>query len=87
MPDSRSSSVRSQPRPSEKVEDGPVVKDSALAEGTFHQARVSGRPERKHFFSPPDASLADAVNRDADNVEFTDEEEVSRAYLVHHSRG
>ncbi|KAI0366510.1 MFS general substrate transporter [Pilatotrama ljubarskyi] len=68
-------SIRSEPRPAEKVEEGPVVKDSALSDGTFHQSQVAGRPERKHFFSPPDAAIADAVNKDADNVEFTEEEE------------
>ncbi|KAI0357778.1 MFS general substrate transporter [Trametes cingulata] len=75
MPGSPSHSIRSEPLPSEKVEEGPVVKDSALAEGTFHQSQVAGRAERKHFFSPPDAALAEAVNKDADNVEFTEEEE------------
>ncbi|EIW53507.1 MFS general substrate transporter [Trametes versicolor FP-101664 SS1] len=76
MPDTHSPSVRSEPRPADKVEEGPVmVQDSTLSEGTFHQAQVAGIAERKHFFSPPDASLAEAVNRDADNVEFTEEEE------------
>ncbi|RPD68365.1 MFS general substrate transporter, partial [Lentinus tigrinus ALCF2SS1-7] len=36
---------------------------------------VSGKPIRKHFFSPPDGALAEAVNQDADNVDFTLEEE------------
>ncbi|KAI0672413.1 MFS general substrate transporter [Trametes maxima] len=75
MARSRSPSVRSNPREDKEIEEGPVVKDSSLAEGTFHQAQVSGQAERKHFFSPPDSALADAVNRDADNVEFTEEEE------------
>ncbi|KAL7284659.1 hypothetical protein ACG7TL_001956 [Trametes sanguinea] len=71
-----SPSVRVEPREGEKEDAGPVVKDAAIAEGTFHQARVAGQVRRKHFFSPPDAALAEAVNRDADNVEFTEEEEV-----------
>ncbi|TBU24705.1 MFS general substrate transporter [Dichomitus squalens] len=58
-----------------KLEDGPAVRESALSEGTFHQSQVGGKAVRKHFFSPPDATLADAVNRDADNVDFTDAEE------------
>lgn len=59
-----------------------MVQDSTLSEGTFHQAQVAGIAKRKHFFSPPDASLAEAVNRDADNVEFTEEEEVCpRAFI------
>ncbi|OJT07696.1 hypothetical protein TRAPUB_1437 [Trametes pubescens] len=83
MPDTHSPSVRSEPRPADKVEEGPVmVQDSALSEGTFHQAQVAGIAERKHFFSPPDASLAEAVNRDADNVEFTEDEEVNSHVFV-----
>ncbi|RDX40819.1 MFS general substrate transporter [Lentinus brumalis] len=60
----------------EKLEDGPSpARDSALSDGTFYQLQVSGKPVRKHFFSPPDGTLAEAVNRDADNVQFTDVEE------------
>ncbi|EJF61842.1 MFS general substrate transporter [Dichomitus squalens LYAD-421 SS1] len=58
-----------------KLEEGHAVRESALSEGTFHQSQVVGKAIRKHFFCPPDATLADAVNRDADNVEFTDAEE------------
>ncbi|KAH9848661.1 major facilitator superfamily domain-containing protein [Lenzites betulinus] len=72
---SRSHSVRPEPRSAEKTEDGPAMNESALADGTFYQSQVTGKAERKHFFSPPDATLADAVNRDADSVEFTEEEE------------
>ncbi|KAI9056451.1 MFS general substrate transporter [Trametes sanguinea] len=72
---SDSPSVRMEPREGKKEDAGPVVKDAAIAEGTFHQARVAGQVRRKHFFSPPDAALAEAVNRDADNVEYTEEEE------------
>ncbi|KAI0705499.1 MFS general substrate transporter [Earliella scabrosa] len=60
---------------SEKLEEGPVVKDSAFADGTYHQSRVGDKPVRRHFFSPPDGTLAEAVNQDADCVEFTEEEE------------
>ena len=68
---------------SEKLEEGPVVKDSAFADGTYHQSRVGDKPVRRHFFSPPDGTLAEAVNQDADCVEFTEEEEVgSRFYCV-----
>ncbi|CDO68592.1 hypothetical protein BN946_scf184996.g23 [Trametes cinnabarina] len=70
-----SPSLRIEPREGEKEEAGPVVKDSAIVEGTFHQAKVAGKVRRKHFFSPPDAALAEAVNKDADNVEYTEEEE------------
>ncbi|OBZ66887.1 hypothetical protein A0H81_13333 [Grifola frondosa] len=46
-------------------------------EGTFHQLQVAseGKAVRKHFFSPPDGALAEAVHRDAANVEYTEEEE------------
>ncbi|KAI8990724.1 MFS general substrate transporter [Trametes punicea] len=68
--------VRIEPRLGDKVEGELVFEDSALAEGTFYQAPVAGKlTQRKHFFSPPDAALAEAVNRDADNVEYTKEEE------------
>ncbi|KAI0664161.1 MFS general substrate transporter [Cubamyces menziesii] len=70
-----SSSIRMEPRQSEKCEGGDIVKDAALAEGTFYQSRAAGATKRRHFFSPPDAALADAVNQDADNVEYTEEEE------------
>lgn len=61
----------------EKLE-GPHARTPALSEGTFYQAQVAGQPAavRRHFFSPPDGALADAVNRDADNVAFTAAEEV-----------
>ena len=38
--------------------------------------RSVGKAVRKHFFSPPNAALAEAVNLDADHVEFTEAEEV-----------
>ena len=72
-----STSIRMEPRQSEKCEGGDIVKDAALAEGTFYQSRAAGATKRRHFFSPPDAALADAVNQDADNVEYTEEEEVA----------
>ncbi len=66
----------------EKLEDGPSpARDAALSDGTFYQLQVSGKPVRKHFFSPPDGTLAEAVNRDADNVQFTDVEEVRIQWL------
>ena len=67
----------------EKFEDSHRVGTSALSDGTFHQSQVSGQPAavRRHFFSPPDGALADAVNRDADNVDFTLAEEVCTYYI------
>ncbi|KAI0325735.1 MFS general substrate transporter [Cubamyces sp. BRFM 1775] len=70
-----SSSVRMEPRQGEKSEGGDIVTDAALAEGTFYQSRTAGVTKRRHFFSPPDAGLAEAVNQDADNVEYTEDEE------------
>lgn len=45
-------------------------------EGTYHQAQFDFKVKRKHFFSPLDASYAEAVHRDAERVQFTPEEEV-----------
>lgn len=45
-------------------------------EGTFHQAQLAFKVTRKHFFSPLDPSYADAVQRDAETVQYTLEEEV-----------
>ncbi|KAI0768183.1 MFS general substrate transporter [Trametes elegans] len=75
MPDNSSSSVCAETRAVEKVEEGPVVRDSALADGTFYQSQCTGEIKTWHLFSRPDAVLAEAVNQDADNVEFTLEEE------------
>ena len=60
-----------------KLEDGPPVRASAHNDGTFHQSQLVGRDVRRGFFSPPDAALAEAVNHDADTVEFTEAEEAS----------
>lgn len=62
-----------------KLEDGPSVRASPHADGTFHQSQLVGRDVRRGFFSPPDAALAEAVNHDADTVEFTEAEEVGSA--------
>lgn len=47
-------------------------------DGTFYQSRAEADVQirRRHFFSPLSHTLADAVNRDADMVEYTAEEEV-----------
>ncbi|KAJ7135487.1 MFS general substrate transporter [Mycena crocata] len=44
-------------------------------EGDYHQSQLGPKPTRKHFFSPLDPGYADAVNRDAETVEFTEAEE------------
>ena len=56
------------------------MRASTHTEGTFHQSQLVGRDARRGFFSPPDAALAEAVNQDADTVEFTEAEEAS--YLL-----
>jgi hypothetical protein len=46
-------------------------------QGTFYQFSTGLRStKRKHFFSPLDHALPDAVHKDAADVEFTPEEEV-----------
>lgn len=52
--------------------------DANLAEGTFHQMQAEADPTRtwKQFFSPLPRIAADAVNKDAETVEFTPDEEV-----------
>jgi hypothetical protein len=50
------------------------------ATGDYHQSQLGPKPTRKHFFSPLDPGYADAVNLDAETVEFTEAEEV-RAHL------
>jgi hypothetical protein len=44
--------------------------------GTFHQQELTSQAKRKHFFSPLDSAHAEAVHRDAEDVVFTDEEDV-----------
>lgn len=53
-------------------------RDADLAEGTFHQMQAEADPTRtwKQFFSPLPRIAADAVNKDAETVEFTPDEEV-----------
>ncbi|KAJ7614611.1 major facilitator superfamily domain-containing protein [Mycena polygramma] len=44
-------------------------------EGEYHQSQLGPKAARKHFFSPLDPAYADAVNRDAETVDFSDAEE------------
>lgn len=46
------------------------------AEGSYYQSQLGPKPKRKHFFSSLDPSYANAVNRDAETVEFTAQEDV-----------
>ena len=50
--------------------------DHPNKEGTSHQSELGPKAKRKHFFAPLDPAYADAVNKDAEFVEFTADEEV-----------
>ncbi|KAJ7481694.1 MFS general substrate transporter [Mycena latifolia] len=43
--------------------------------GEYHQSQLGPKPTRKHFFSPLDPGYAEAVNLDAETVEYTEAEE------------
>ncbi|KAJ7701814.1 hypothetical protein B0H17DRAFT_1128044 [Mycena rosella] len=43
--------------------------------GEYHQSQLGPKPTRKHFFSALDSGYADAVNLDAEAVEYTEAEE------------
>lgn len=45
-------------------------------EGTLYQSELGPKAHRKHFFSPLDPAHSDAVHRDAESVEYTEDEEV-----------
>ncbi|KZT28221.1 MFS general substrate transporter [Neolentinus lepideus HHB14362 ss-1] len=55
------------------VEEG--ITKQANSDGTFHQSQLGTKAKRKHFFSPLDPSYAEAVHKDAESVDFTQEEE------------
>lgn len=51
-------------------------KEQGNEDGTLHQSGLGPKPHRRHFFSPLDPTYAEAVNRDAEDVKYTPEEEV-----------
>lgn len=51
------------------------------SDGTLHQGKLGPKAKRKHFFSPLDPKYAEAVHMDAENVIFTEEEEVRVPYV------
>ncbi|KAJ3998253.1 MFS general substrate transporter [Lentinula boryana] len=51
------------------------VPSDAEREGTAHQNELGPKLKRAHFFSPLDPAVAEAVNLDAETVEYTPEEE------------
>lgn len=48
----------------------------AEMEGTARQNELGPKLKRAHFFSPLDPAVAEAVNKDAETVEYTPEEDV-----------
>ncbi|KZT09099.1 uncharacterized protein LAESUDRAFT_537947 [Laetiporus sulphureus 93-53] len=72
----------SAPRPELKASSSEVEKDveecrveDPNTEGTLFQSRLGDKARRRHFFSPLDKSIAEAVHKDAETVEFTEAEE------------
>ena len=62
----------------EKVQVEEREQEKANAEGTLYQSHLGGEKAiRKHFFSPLDPAFAEAVHKDAEGVQYTEEEEVS----------
>jgi len=47
------------------------------AEGNYYQSQLGPKPKRAHFFSPLDATYSDACHKDAETVEYTEEEEAA----------
>ncbi|KAF8826959.1 hypothetical protein HHX47_DHR5000929 [Lentinula edodes] len=50
----------------------------AEMEGTARQNELGPKLKRAHFFSPLDPAVAEAVNKDAETVEYTPEEDTER---------
>ena len=70
----RNADVRSESTSMKDLED--VSNEQGLSEGTYHQKKVDMRPKREHFFSPLDSALSKAVHKDAEQVDYTEAEEV-----------
>ncbi|THH18893.1 hypothetical protein EW146_g2180 [Bondarzewia mesenterica] len=45
-------------------------------EGTLYQSQLGEKSTRKHFFSPLDSTVAEAVHKDAEGVQYTEKEEL-----------
>ncbi|KAJ3829483.1 MFS general substrate transporter [Lentinula raphanica] len=52
-----------------------ALPSEAEREGTARQSELGPKLKRAHFFSPLDPAVAEAVNRDAETVEYTADEE------------
>lgn len=64
----------------EKVQVEEREQEKANAEGTMYQSQLGEKAIRKHFFSPLDPAFAEAVHKDAEGVQYTEEEEVSAQF-------
>lgn len=62
------------------TEESQIKQEQQQAEGTSYQEALGPKAHRKHFFSPLDPAWAEAVHRDAETVQYTPEEEVSRYF-------
>ena len=60
----------------ETIDEAEKVLDHPNKEGTSHQSELGPEAKQKHFFAPLDPAYADAVNKDAEYVAFTADEEV-----------
>ena len=60
----------------QSIEEAEKALDHPNKEGTSHQLELGPKAKRKHFFAPLDPAYADAVNKDAEFIEFTADEEV-----------
>jgi hypothetical protein len=60
----------------QSIEEAEKVLNHPNKEGTSYQSAVGPKATRKHFFAPLDPAYADAVDKDAEFVEFTANEEV-----------
>ena len=60
----------------QSIEEAEKVLNHPNKEGTSHQSELGPKAMRNHFFAPLDSAYADAVDKDAEFVEFTADEEV-----------
>jgi hypothetical protein len=59
------------------VDEAQLTRSKQEAEnGTLYQNVIGTKAPRKHFFSPLDPTLADAVHQDAETVQYSPEDEV-----------
>ncbi|KAG5644024.1 hypothetical protein DXG03_009239 [Asterophora parasitica] len=63
------------PEPRSSLNGDDVDERNVDTDGTFHQAQLGLKANRKHFFAPIDSAYANAVHRDAATVGYTEEEE------------